>query len=373
MNEARPSQRHVNVACPFCGLGCDDLEIASDASGVRVEANGCPISIPAFARAAAETASPTIAGAPAALADAVARAGAILERAQAPLLAGLGTDVAGMRAALALAERLGATLDHMNGAALQRNAKVLREGGWVTTTLSEVRNRADVVVLLGGDITARFPRFYGRLIERREPLFPDTPAVPELVFLGGPPPSDLPESLRAVRVLPCAPDALGEVLNALRALVAGRTLQAPAVAGIEREALRALAERLVGARYGVFVWAAGLLDAHADLAIDAAAALIKELNRTTRAAGLPLAGRNGDLTANQVALWQTGYPLPLRYARGFPEHDPYRDSAERMLARGAADALVWISAFEPLPPPAAGVPTVALVRPGARFETPPDV
>ncbi|HEX7044940.1 MAG TPA: formylmethanofuran dehydrogenase, partial [Burkholderiales bacterium] len=47
--------------------------------------------------------------------------------------------------------------------------------------------------------------------------------------------------------------------------------------------------------------------------------------------------------------------------------------AERMLARGAADALVWISAFEPLPPPAAGVPTVALVRPGARFETPPDV
>src|SRR5690606_30942092 len=129
----------------------------------------------------------------------------------------------------------------------------------------------------------------------------------------------------------------------------------------------------VGARYAVFVWAAGLLDAHADLAIDAAAQLIKDLNRTTRAAGLPLAGRNGDLTANQVAPWQTGYPLPLRYARGFPEHDPYPRSAERMLARGAADARVWIPAFEPLPPPAAGVPTVALVRPGARFETPPDV
>ncbi|HEY8553096.1 MAG TPA: formylmethanofuran dehydrogenase [Burkholderiales bacterium] len=373
MSEARPSQRHVNVVCPFCGLGCDDLEIASDARGVRVEANGCPISVSAFARAAAETAAPTIGGAPAAFADAVARAADILDRARAPLLAGLGTDVAGMRAALALAERLGAALDHMNGAALQRNAKVLRETGWVTTTLSEVRNRADVVVLLGGDVAARFPRFYERLIERRDPLFPDTPATPELVFLGGAAPRDLPASPSAAHVLPCATDALGEVLNALRALVGNRALQASAVAGIEREALRALAERLTGARYAVFVWAAGLLDAHGDLAIDAAAQLVKELNRTTRAAGLPLAGRNGDLTANQVALWQTGYPLPLRFARGFPEHDPYRDSAERLLARGAADALVWISAFEPLPPPAADIPTVALVRPGTQFAAPPAV
>lgn len=375
MTDACPSQRHVNVTCPFCGLGCDDLEISADASGVGVEANGCSISNAAFALAAGDADRPAIAGQPALLADAVARAAAILQRAQAPLIGGLGTDVAGMRATLALAERLGATLDHMNGAALQRNAKVLRDSGWITTTLSEVRNRADLVLFLGGDVSGRFPRFYERLIAPRDPLFAQTPTVPDMVFLGGSAPSDSLAGGRPRLVMPCSPESLGEVINALRALVRGQTMQTQSVADIAVESLRELAMRLKTARYSVIVWAAGQLDfEHADLVIDAVAALIKELNQTTRSAGLPLGGRDGDLTVNQVATWQTGYPLPLSFARGFPDFDPHRYAGSRVLARRAADALLWISAFDAAhKPPAAGVPTVVLARAGTAFDAAPDV
>ncbi|MFL6649255.1 MAG: formylmethanofuran dehydrogenase subunit B [Sulfurifustaceae bacterium] len=374
MTEARPPQRHVNVTCPFCGLGCDDLEINVDASGVRVEANGCPISNPAFARSERDAGRPAIAGRPAPLSDAIARAAAILQRAKAPLIGGLGTDVGGMRAALALAERLGATLDHANGAALQRNTKVLQDSGGITTTLSEVRNRADVLLFLGGDVSARFPRFYERLIERREPLFAQTPRVPDMVFLGGTAPSQPPADARAL-VMSCPPESLGEVINVLRALLRGRTLDAPSVAGIAVETLRDVATRLKTAHYSVIVWAAAQLDfPHADLTIAAAAALIKQLNRKTRCAGLPLGGRDGDLTANQVATWQTGYPLPVSFARGFPDYDPHRYAGSRVLGHGAADALLWISAFDDAPePPATGVPTVVLARAGATLERAPDV
>ena len=58
----------------------------------------------------------------------------------------------GARAAGRLADRLGGVLDHMNSAAVLRNLMVLQDSGWITTTLSEVRNRADLLIVAGGDI-----------------------------------------------------------------------------------------------------------------------------------------------------------------------------------------------------------------------------
>ena len=45
------------------------------------------------------------------------------------MIAGLGTDVAGARAAIALAERLGGVVDHMHAAAVLRDLAVMREAG----------------------------------------------------------------------------------------------------------------------------------------------------------------------------------------------------------------------------------------------------
>ncbi len=51
-------------------------------------------------------------------------------------------------------------------------------------------------------------------------------------------------------------------------------------------------ERLRAARYAVFCWSAAELDfPHAELTVQAVAELVRDLNRTTRAAALPLAGR----------------------------------------------------------------------------------
>ena len=60
------------------------------------------------------------------------------------LIAGLGTDVAGARAAIALAERIGAAIDHMHSGALLRDLDVMRASGVMLTTPGETRVRADV-------------------------------------------------------------------------------------------------------------------------------------------------------------------------------------------------------------------------------------
>lgn len=370
MTSLSAALRHTNVVCPFCGLGCDDLEIASGRGGLRVERHGCPISTPAYAEEV--SGAPAVRGRTVSLPEAVARAASVLGGARSPLIMGLGTDVAGARAAVQLAEKLRAVVDHMHGEALCRNIRVLQDTGWVTSTLSEVRNRADLLLFFGSDVSARFPRFFERVVFPPEALFAPEPRAREIVVLGPDRAAFAMPDGREPWIVPCERERLGEVAGALRCLVRGQPLQAKRVADVDIATLRELAARLKTARYAVIVWAAGQLGfPHADIAIEALAGLIEELNRVTRCAGLPLAGRDGDVSANQVATWQTGFPLPLSFARGYPEHDPYRFAGRRLLERGRVDALLWISAFDATQvPPGAPVPTVALGRPGMRLSSP---
>ncbi len=69
-----------------------------------------------------------------------------------PLYGGLGTDVDGIRAVMALADKTGGVVDHALSEGQYRNFRVLQTRGWVMTTLTETRNRADVIIVVGTDI-----------------------------------------------------------------------------------------------------------------------------------------------------------------------------------------------------------------------------
>lgn len=358
------SERH-DVTCPFCGLACDDLAVALGDSGIEVTANGCPLSAAGFSRAG-RPASPQarVNGAPASRAEAVAHAARILASARLPLLAGLATDVAGARSAVALADRIGAVMDHMGSTAKLRNLLVVQDAGWITTTLTEVRNRADLLILVGTDVVSRFPRFFERVVWVRESMFDLDPARREIVYLGeakNVAAGTAPDG-RVPTVIPCENRRLGEVLGALRVVLAGRHVAHDEVAGVPVATLATLAERMKRAKYGVAAWAAGDLDfPHAELTVQTLTDLLHDLNQRTRFSGLALAGTDGDFTFNQVHTWQTGFPFRTSLAAGHPAYDPYHFDAQRLLASGEADALVWVSSLNPARvPPTAEVPTIVL-------------
>lgn len=172
-----------------------------------------------------------------------------------PLIGGLACDVTGHRAAIGLAERLGGVLDHMDSRAQFRNTLAFQDGGWITTTLSEVRNRADLIVLAGTD-TASFPLFRA-LCCARIPVWRTASA------------SRCPVRLRLLRfgqvrdvdlAIPCQAEHLVEVFAALRSCLAGHRLDASEVAGVAMAQIDALLADMRAARYGVLVWNAAELD-----------------------------------------------------------------------------------------------------------------
>jgi formylmethanofuran dehydrogenase subunit B len=350
------SSTRTPCTCPFCGLLCDDVVVsASDTGTVSVSARGCKLSQAGFARQSASgRQTPRVGGSDATFEQAVSAAAAILSQAVQPLIGGLATDVAGMRAAVELADRCGAVLDHANSTAKFRNLLAFQDRGAITTTLAEIRNRADVLVVVGTDVVSRFPRFFERMTAPGGTLFGLKDGDRRCIFVGSPPPPDAPGRTESIA---CERRELPDVLSALAALTGGVRLDAKQAGSVPIERLRQLSEVMQSARYGALLWAAGDLDfAHAELTVQAIQRTLVALSRTTRFSAVPLGGNEADLTADAVLLWQVGFPFRTSFATGRADYDPYLFDARRLLARREVDALLWVSTLSDLPLPMAADP-----------------
>jgi formylmethanofuran dehydrogenase subunit B len=367
----------TEVPSPFCGVGTDDLTVQVDGVAIKVTANGCVVNTPAFEQAIGDT-SPRIAGITVNYQEAVTKAATLLADAKQPVIGGCATDVNGMRALLSLADRIGAVVDNMGFNAARNNFLTLQDSGWMNTTLAEVKNRCDVLLVIGTDLETLVPRFFERYLWN-EAMFLEDSKRRQVIYLGKTPSgnaSTSPDGQKA-QVLACDDGALLEVVGVLRALAKSQPIRAEQVGGIAVTELLAIADKLKAAKYGVVTWGAGALgiNTHAELIVQTVSEMIKDINdKGTRCSGLPLAGKEGDLTANQVCGWTTGYPARVRFSKGYPEYDPYLYDTHRMLANGEADALVWVNAFNvKAVPPESKLPTIVIGRSGMTFAKEPDV
>jgi formylmethanofuran dehydrogenase subunit B len=315
-------------------------------------------------------------GKPVTLQAACAEAARLLAASRFPLIAGLGTDMAGARAAIALARRLGAAVDHMHSAALLKNLEVMRDAGWMVTTPAEARLRADCLLLVGAGLTSAWLELPQRL--SAVAALEEKDASRRVVWLC--PGGDAKALAKGANVEVVGRDEvdLPILLAALRARVAGRPIgKTP----LPQSAIDALAGNLQAARFGVAVWSASSgIDA---LAIEMLCGLVKDLNAKTRFSGLPLPPGDNGAGVLEACGWTIGYPIRTGLRAGADaqhdaehdaEHDPWRFDAPRLVDSGEADCVLWISAYRPVVPPwTRNVRTIALITPDARLRRPAQV
>ena len=105
--------------------------------------------------------------------------------------------------------------------------------------------------------------------------------------------------------------------------------------------MNAVAATLKAAHFGAVVWSGSVIDG---LTVEALQGLVTDLNQVTRFTGVPIGARGGASGVVQVSGWMTGFPPRTGFGRGYPEHDPWRFDAKRLVDSGEADAALWISA-----------------------------
>lgn len=339
--------------CPFCTLLCDGYAVApadaSPSAALRLVGSDCPTATAALARfgTAPTTPGARVDGQPASLDAAIERAAQILAASKQALIGGLGLDVDGARALYPLACATGAVTD--GGASMLHGLRALQDRGQFTATFAEVRNRAGLIVCVGPSPRASHPEIWRRL-----GIGDALVASREVVFVG----AEADAALAAqphTQTRSVAPQGdLFDTVSRLAACVAGQRVQASAE-------IVELAERLRASPYSVLLWDSTQLPAHGALIVEALNATVGVLNRSTRAAALPLGSAVGPSATNQTFAWLSGLPLRSRAGPLGLEHEPLRFDAKPLLAEGGVDALLWIASFgSEYEPPASKLPTIVI-------------
>ena len=342
----------TNVTCPFCSLLCDDLSVRNDHGHLDISANACRLARQGFA-SPLPPAEARLKGVPATYEQAVKAAARLLKKSCKPLIAGLGTDVDGSRAALQLAEKTDAALLHIQEQQGAHNLKALQIRGGIMATLAEVKNRADTIILLGNNVTGDYPRFIERFINNPHSLF--TGRNRKLAYLGRPGRKELDACVDHDPVVISGHGAeIADNLALVRAtFVQGQLPGHNRIPAAKNRKLNQVAGMIKDAHYGVMVWSpAALPQDHADLVIRSIQDLLRDLNTRQRFAGLSLGGSNGGVSFQNVATWQTGFPSGINFRNGCPSGTG--------MDMSDADSLLWISAFSDAALPALDVPRIIL-------------
>ena len=153
----------ADATCAGCGCACDDIEATIAEGRLTRLTRTCELGDAWFAERIAADRPPIarIEGRAVALDEAADAAAAILRRARAPLVYGLGqTSCEAQRRAVAIAEAAGAVLDPAGAGAAGLAYQAL---GSSTATFGEIRDRAELVVAWRADPVTTHPRLPGRL------------------------------------------------------------------------------------------------------------------------------------------------------------------------------------------------------------------
>jgi formylmethanofuran dehydrogenase subunit B len=367
MNE--PRRVVSDVPCTLCGCVCDDLRLTIEDNRIVQAERACRLAEPwLLGQGQRSPPAAQIEDRAVGLDEALGRAAAILGAARSPLIYGLSrSNTTGQRAALALAERLGATVDTTASRGHAPSILALQECGESTCTLGEVRNRADLVVFWGSDPVESHPRHLERYaLEATGLHIPRGRADRQLVVVDVKPTATSAQADRFVQVERGTDfDLLWALRGALRGIE-----PTEATAGVPADQVRALAEALRECRCGVIFFGLGLAR-NGTRTVEALLRLGIDLNRYTRFYVRRMRVSGDVAGADSVLAWQTGFPFAVNLGRGWPRYNPGEFTGPDMLARGEVDACLLVGGggvrrFEPAARTAlARVPTILLDGPDA--------
>ncbi|GAC1334575.1 MAG: formylmethanofuran dehydrogenase subunit B [Isosphaeraceae bacterium] len=292
-----PDPSVLHVVCPACGCLCDDgsLTIAKDRI-IAFEAL-CPKGLAWFQVEGQSLEGPgaTINGIPSSLESALDRVVELLRRSVAPIL--LGLNLAGIetqRVAVALADCLKARV-HLGGSLAVTRA--FQNVGRVSSTLGEIKQRAEIALFWFVDPVSTHPRFLERFfggVPKCKLVVVDQQANATAAFTD--------------RLILISPGNAVETIQAVRARLAGIVPIDPIV--------EELAEMIDEAAYGVMFYDSATLS---QVEAEEIFLLTRELNGNGRRfVAMELGSSGNSAGADAVLTWQTGYSSAVDFSTGHP-------------------------------------------------------
>lgn len=321
-----------SAVCLGCGCLCDDIEVMIERDRISQTVNTCALGETWFGDGTLP-AEIRVNAAPASFELALGAITSLLRDLAGRLLIYVADDLScnAHRAAIALADRLGASIDGLTADTVADGLLAAQRRGRATGTLGELRHRADLVVLWGVNPLDRYPRFIERLVAASSLHASNRRLI--AVDIG-----DRLGPAECSERITLSPDDEIDALSVMRAAINGRPLtNLPPSLSIAVE----LAKQLAESKYAGLVFDAEPTTSAVDPALpEALIALTQSLNGPTRAALWALRAGGNRNGFESVITWQTGYPLSVDFSHGYPKYVANENITQRLHRQRFTAALV---------------------------------
>jgi formylmethanofuran dehydrogenase subunit B len=247
-----------------------------------------------------------------------------------------------MRLGVELAELVGGVVD--NTAVICHGPTLLgtHQTGIVTATLGQIKNRADLIVYWGCNPANAHLRHMIRYSALAKGRFVTEGRRGRKVIAVDVRPT--PTSKMADMFVRVDSGMDYELLTSLRMALKDYEIEAPSVAGVDRETIIEMADMLMSAKFGVIFFGVGItMSAGKNRNVEEAIKLVQDLNEWTKFVIMPMRGHFNVAGTNAVMTWLTGFPYAIDFSRGYPTYDPGITTVTDILARGEADAALIVA------------------------------
>ncbi|MEM3073185.1 MAG: formylmethanofuran dehydrogenase subunit B [Nitrososphaerales archaeon] len=334
------------VLCPGCGSLCDDNEVYVEDNKIVKVRTDCAISTSKFLNFNKDRNTTPLIRVdgelkPTTLEAAIERVARILVEAEYPLIYGWSlTSCEAQKKGVELAEEVGGVIDNTTTVCHGPSILGVQDFGEPTCSLGEVRARADLIIYWGCNPSSAHTRHMKRYSSLSKGRF-RLPEQRKVVVVDV---RKTPTARNANLFIQVKPNQDYELMAALKMMLQNEEIEEQEVAGVPVEQIEELAELMRSCEFGVLFFGLGLtMSEGKERNIDGAITLVRELNRWTKFAIMPMRGHYNVTGANKVFTWQTGYPYAVDFSRGYPRYEPGDTTAVDVLSRGYNDATLVVA------------------------------
>ncbi|MBN2013658.1 MAG: formylmethanofuran dehydrogenase subunit B [Candidatus Altiarchaeota archaeon] len=336
--------KHRNVVCCVCGAVCDDIEVGLVGGEIKVK-NACALGRARFQELTNEDRikEPLVGGVHVDWDQALDKAAKILKNAEHPLIfIGSVTSTETMRQGIRIAEYLGGVVDSHPTLCEGPMIMGIQEAGMPSSTLGEVRNRADLVVFWGANPLQSHLRHLSRYSLFPEGRFRKGGRRDRKLVVVDPRKTKTAEI--ADLHVQVDPNKDYELMSAVMAILKGNDVGGD-VAGVGRETIYELADLMKNCEFGAVFIGLGLASSLGKYRnLERLMKLVRDLNRFTRFVIIPNLGHGNVSGFIQAMTSASGYPFGVDYSRGYPRYNPGEYTTVDLLRRGEVDAMLIVAA-----------------------------
>ena len=325
------------ITCPFCSLHCDDIQVEVNNNKFKIISENikdCTSKIEYFNIKNSSNLSARISNKKISFKKAIDSARKMINNSNDITLVNHGTDVNGVRSLLNFAANYNCVVDHVNSKYLYRNLGIIQRKGYMATSLTETRNRSDVVILFGNNILKKSPRLIDKVIFPKHSLCTNLKSRKLLLF-GDFDARSVKKMKSKYRVEHFKID-LNDTPEILSKLMSEDKLT---------KNLEGIRKTIKKSKYLVASWTTSDFDKcnDPDYIISSISDFILLLNKTSRAACMPIAGSLADATSSQTMSWITGFPSRVKFNGKSFFHDRNICNSQEIISNQNTDLAIHIS------------------------------